>query len=489
MTTFADLPKQWLIARNITDAAQGVPHASFQGWHIQTAPHVPVLSLQSADGTDLGRVIGWTIFDGRFYREDTTVTLPAEDTADTLYTRMTGRFVMLWQDAEGKVLLREDGSGLLPAIYAPGLEAVGATITALEMLGPLTPDPEVIAIFDFPKRMGVLPLGLTPRSDAHRLMPNHTLDLSAFTAKRSWPDAEYCIRKPMSEAECRDRAARCATIVQEFLQALTAAQGDTVLYLSAGHDSRAISAAALAGGVDDKMIYHTTSAKGGVDCFVATKLTRKLDRPHKIIEIGTTPMEEQLDWIKRTGDMIYDVVTVGSNTMLQHAPDNHPLSGSGADIMRGANWAKGDDTRAKIDTTQLLKQMRMIDVPPIRRVAEAWMAGIPETADAAMILDLIKTEQIQGCWSGSAIYGLPLPLPTLHPFAGHALNSLVLDMPTTYRATNGMYDDYMAQTAPWLGEIPVNRPEGLHRLRFLKHEIRRMIPKKVKRLIRPHSVS
>ncbi|MEO0370915.1 MAG: asparagine synthase-related protein [Pseudomonadota bacterium] len=482
---FDDLPKQWLVAQEIPENCAGVSHAAFQGWQIRTAAHVPVLSLQDADGRDLGRVIGWTILDGTLYRTDTTLTLAAGDTPETLYIRMGGRFVMLWQGAAGEILMREDSAGNLPAVYAKGLGAVGSTVTALEMLGKMTPNVDAIALFEFPKNKGFLPFGLTPRAQAFRLMPNHTLDLRHFITLRAWPDMDYMTRANMSAEDCRAAMAQTVEIVRSHMAAITKAQGDTVLYLSGGHDSRMVLAAASAQGVVDHLSFETLTTKGGLDIHIAEKLAQHLGRPHKTIIVRPPSKDEQADWITRAGGMIYDAVTDMATTMTQHAPDNHPLSGTGAEIARGSNWTAEDHDAPDMDLTTLLQRLRIPDTPAVRNAGQRWLETVPEHADAAMILDLAKIEQIHACWSGAAIYGHPIDLPTLHPFSGHRLNEILLALPVAYRASGQSYRDYVAHAAPAMGKIPVNKAAGLDRLKFWKEELKSKVPGSVKRWLKP----
>ena len=125
------------------------------------------------------------------------------------------------------------------------------------------------------------------------------------------------------------------------------------------------------------------------------------------------------------------------------------------------------------------------DHPAVRAAGQAWLDSIPATADAVMILDLAKIEQVHGCWAGSAVYGHPVALPSIYPFSGQRLSEISLSLPAAYRIEANFYRDYMQAVWPEMLNIPVNRAVGLHRLRFLRREITRRIPSRLKRWLKP----
>jgi len=479
---FRDLPKQWLVSRSDPGPATGGRSDGFAGLHIRTAARVPVLRLIGPDGHDAGRLIGWVIDGDSFHRTDAAITLPPGTTAEDLFERLAGRFVMLWQAEDGRLLLREDANGNLPAVYSADLGAVAATVTALEQLGPLGPDRDVQAIFEFPARRGFLPFGLTSRSGARRLMPNHVLDLGDFSTGRIWPNTAFCTRPTLSPDAVRARAAEAGQIVRSHMKALLS-QGETVLYLSGGHDSRMVLAAAS--GLPGDLRCETLGTKQGLDAHIAAQLARIAGRPHRTIPMRSAAPGAVAAWLRRSGYMVYDFVAEAVTTVEAHAPANHPLSGTGAELGRATNWTAADLAADGLDLDALLTRIRMPATPVVRAAGQAWLDDLPTGADAAMILDLAKIEQIHACWAGAAIYGHPVPLPSMQPFSGQRLNALALSLPRDYRMENALYHDYMAALAGELLAVPVNRVTGLSRLRFWRQELSQAVPAHIKRRIKP----
>ena len=189
--------------------------------------------------------------------------------------------------------------------------------------------------------------------------------------------------------------------------------------------------------------------------------------------------------LRRSGYMVYDFVAEAATTVEAHAPANHPLSGTGAELGRATNWTAADLAADGLDLDALLTRIRMPATPVVRAAGQAWLDDLPTGADAAMILDLAKIEQIHACWAGAAIYGHPVPLPSMQPFSGQRLNALALSLPRDYRMENALYHDYMAALAGELLAVPVNRVTGLSRLRFWRQELSQAVPAHIKRRIKP----
>lgn len=482
MLDFSDLPKQWLVCRDDPGPGTG-PEDGFAGWHLRTAPGVPVQRLTDAQGADVGRLIGWAIRGERFLRDSGTLVLDPGESPEALYTTLGGRFVLVWRGADGRIRLREDCAGNLPAIVAPGLRAVGSTVTLLDQLGRLPDNADAIALFDFPARRGFLPFGLTPRQGATRLMPNHVVDLEDFGIARAWPDADFCARPALDAAACAALAAEAGQIVRRHVGAILA-QGETVLYLSGGHDSRMVLAAAL--GLPGDLRAQTLGTKEGLDIHVAAKAAAVAGLPLQGIEVPPSPPQAVAAWLRRSGGMSFDFVALATTTMQAHAPANPPMAGTGAELGRATNWKPEDlQPGATIDLTTLLARLRIPDQPAVRAAGTAWMERLPATADVPMRLDLAKIEQIHGCWAGSAIYGHKISVPTIHPFSSHRLTEIALMLPPAWRFSGGLYRAYMAALSPELLAIPVNKATGLARLRFWKQELRDMVPPNVKRWIKP----
>lgn len=488
MLDFACFPKQWVIAREPLQPVVAGRTDSFAGLHLASANGLPILRLLDATGVDVGRLIGWVIHGRRFHDADGTIGLGQGETPEALFRRLAGRFVMLWRRVDGRLLLREDSSGGLPAVYVPDAGLVGATVSALETLHPLAVDPNIEAIFAFPARRGFLPFGLTPRRGAHRLMPNHVLELDNFEVARVWPDAELHKIDERDETGIRDLVTEAADLLRRQMSAILG-RGETTLYLSGGHDSRVILAAAREHKA--RLRAETLGDPSSLDAHIAAAVARRAGIAHRVVPIHPAGAADVAAWLQRSGRMMCDTVTSMGPTAAAINTGNHTLSGTGADIVKGTTFNLADVGNAGLELTRLLAEYDLPDHPEIRRAGQSWINGLARSGsiDAAMMLDLARMEQRHGGWAGAAVYGHPVSQPSLQPFSGQRLYEITFAMPPQYRLRKRFFLDLMTELWPELLEIPVNRASGAARLRYWKSEARSALPagfkRRLKRLLNP----
>jgi hypothetical protein len=475
---FAGHPKQWLIAR---EAPAGFAVAAeIAGWRVMRAEGVPLISVIDAGGASAGLIIGWLIRDGAWIGDGETLRLGPGESLDAALERACGRFVWIRPEGDG-AHFGLDAGGLLPAVWSPALGAVASTPAMLGKIGRIDPDPALEAVFDFPRRRGFFPFGLTPWRGVSRLLPNHELDLARMEAVRVRPAGPT---QPLPDDE-RSLAAACAEIldlVRGTVEAIVRRDGG-VLYLSGGHDSRMVLAACRA--VRDDLICETIGARGALEVAVAKQVADCAGARHERLDLIPASDAEIAAWLERTGRCIYDPVTRLVATAVRYDRGGHPMTGSCAEILRGSNWDAADLADDSVDLPLLLERVRM---PPEGGIAEAgarWLAGLPPLPRTAL-LDIAKIEIIYGCWAGPSVYGHPIPRPSMHPFNIRRIYDLSAALPPRAKLGGEVYRAYMAAAWPALLQPPVNRAAGLNRLRFLKDELKRLAPKKLKLLLKPY---
>ena len=365
MPDFSDLPKQWIVSpAPLADPVAGKADR-FAGYHLATAREVPVQTLRSAEGADLGRLIGWPIQGETLHRTDGTITLGPGQTPEYLFAELGGRFVLLWQAADGRVLLREDSAGSLPAIHAPAARLVGATVTLIDQIHSLPPAPEVEAIFDFPKRRGFLPFGLTPRQGAHRLMPNHVLDLDSMTPRRVWPDAGFAARPPLDADQISAGVAETAVLLRRHMTAILN-QGETVLYLSGGQDSRTVLAAAR--GMTANLRAETLGDEGLLDAHVAAQVARAA-----VEGDGHAGLPGEPGGFEGRADVETLQVQRGGRTDRGGEPGGRARLGCRAPAVHDRAPAGGgldQDDRARRVARRLMDQQRRVDAVPAKLLGQ-----------------------------------------------------------------------------------------------------------------------
>jgi hypothetical protein len=478
---FADFPKQFIVTRTDPSGIAGAERDVFGDWRIHAAPGVPRVPVEAADGTPVGLLIGWA-FDGARplgARAPLRLGADAEFETDAL-PDLWGRFVCLWRDG-GRDFFRLDAGGLLPAVFHPDRGMIASTPTLIDALGPLPARAEVAALFDFPARRGFLPFGLTAHEGVTRLLPNHRLDLGTWKTERVWPGPEIHAAPLLTEAEARALVPDVAARVRGHVAGVLG-DGPGRLYLSGGRDSRMVLAAAR--DFRDRMTCETMVNESGMDRHVAARVAAAAGVPLVLTPIVPSSREEVADWIRRAGNTLYDPVTELAATARLNDRRMHVLTGTCAEIARASNWWEEDLAAPALGLDVLLNRLRLPDAPVVRNAALAWLAGLPPM-DATMALDMAKIEQIHGCWAAVSVYGHMTAWPSLSPFANQRIYGTALRLPKDYKFGQGFYADFMASAWPELLEVPVNRVTGIERLRHPKEELKKMLPVKLKRWLKP----
>ena len=181
--TPADFRGQFVLSRNIEDLPRLWPTVSREGWHL-AVNDVPVHEL-----TDRLGFVGWCL---GYPLADKPIALD-RDSIDTFYMDHSGPWLLLLVGA-GKVML--DPGGQMPVVYDAEHRVLASTPTLLRSAQPRDLDFE--RALGFPDRDGWFPFGLTSRPNVRRLLPNHALNLSTWTASRHWPtpDTSLSVQRP-----------------------------------------------------------------------------------------------------------------------------------------------------------------------------------------------------------------------------------------------------------------------------------------------------
>ena len=480
MSPFDAYPKQWLIARTVPSGC--VAEAELDGWKIMRAPGVPLIRLLDANGTPCGFLIGWVIRGGDWILDGGSLSLESGERPDDALEHACGRFVWLWKEG-AHLRIGLDAGGLLPAVWSTELGAIASTPTVLGLLGPVRSDAALEAVFAFPKRRGFFPFGLTSWQGISRLLPNHELDLETMESVRTWPPRPI-VKLAADDAAGFERALdEIVSLVQPVVEAIVRrGRGRAILYLSAGHDSRMTLAACR--DVRDEMICETIGSHRSFEVMLARRVAEAAGVRHQNLEI-VPPTDADIDaWLHRTGRCIYDPVTRLVATVVRHDRGYHAITGSCAEILRASNWSKEDPAQDVIDLATLLKRIRMPGQGGIAEAGAAWMGELPELKRTDL-LDIAKIEMIYGCWAGPSVYGHPIDHPSMHPFNIRRIYALSLTLPDTAKLSGKVYRAFVQRLWPELLKVPVNRATGLDRLRYPKEELQRMMPKKLKQLIKP----
>ena len=486
---FREFPKQFLISSEGADAPRTAHgHAeALGGWRVQAAGAVPLVPIEAHDGARAGLLVGWGILGGRMFGQGDVLRLAPGGTVETeALPVLAGRAVVLWRTAGG-MRLETDAGGFLPAVWSAGAGLAASTSTLIDLAAPHAVDAEAAGIFEFPRRRGFLPFGLTHHQGVRRLLPGHRLDLDRMTAGRVWPDPALLAAPPLTGEAAQAALTGAADRVTAQVGAVAAAAHPPRLYLSGGHDSRMVLAAlrAALGTRIGEAVCETLVNAAPLDLHLARKAAGAAGARHLAVQVIPSSREEVAAWLRRAGWSFYDPVSELAATARAEDRRAPVMDGSGAEIFRASNWTTEDLEAPRLTRAALLARTRLPDAGVVAREAEAWLAALPP-CPASAALDVAKIELIHGCWAGASIYGHDIETPSISPVASRAVYEAALRLPPAWKVGSESYRRWMMHLWPEGLAVPANRARGLDRLRFLKSELKRMVPAGLKRRLKPY---
>lgn len=469
--------------------------AEIAGRRVIAAPAVPVVPIRSAEGEDLGVLIGWAILDGRLLGEGDEARLPPGGSVEAdLLPDLAGRAACLWDDGSGPALELDSG-GFLPMVFAADAGIVAATSTLLAALSPRPVAEEIAEIYDFPARRGYLPFRLAHHQGVRRLLPGRRLDLETFEAPRVWPSPALAAAPRLGRAEAETAvqaiAERLRVQAGAVADATVRAGGVPRLNLTAGADSRLVLAALRPWRETllTQTFRHRFGAFGldnALDVHVAGALARRAGARHETVAADVPSGPAALDaWLERTGRTTYEAVADLAPSLERADREALTLDGVGTEFLRAITWAPEDLDLGPLDRDRLLARLRLPPARPILEEAEFWLDELPP-CDGLRALDAAKIDLMHACWAATPVYGAALPVPTLSPFPSRRNHDAVMALPDAWRLSGGAWRAAMEALWPELAVPALNRAEGWARLRFFPVELKARTPKRLKRLIRPY---
>jgi predicted heme/steroid binding protein len=475
------LPKQFVISKSIPGDFANWRAFACNGWTLACSDEVPVITVNSPEGTQIGLLIGWVIRNGIFLENASTIEI--EDTkAHSFLDILCGRYIYLFSDGTG-THLRTDAGGLLPVVYNPESNCAGSSPTALVPWKNFEINEAVQNAFDIPNKHGWYPFGLTPYKGMKRLLPNHQLCLETWRHHRFWPLNPAGSFELQRSDNPRQTTTEIADLIQGNVGAIIKA-GRGISHLTAGYDSRMVIAATKP--YRDSCIFETVDVPGegaALDCHVAEVITKKLHLTYETLGYVETTGEEKDAWLNRTGYCVNDHVTDLAATAKFHDRHYHALTGTCGEVARAYYWADGRHKNPTVSPEELVRRIGAPKTAETLEAAREWMDHLP-VKGGSLFWDLVYIEQRLGCWAGPSVFGHDVCYPSLSPFNSPIIYKLMLSLPDDYRSSHQFVHDYVEYLWPELLAFPYNQAIGLTRLKFAKAEIKAVLPENVKGMLK-----
>jgi hypothetical protein len=458
-----DLPGHWLIAKDARLVPAGWHFLQLGSFHVAWNAPLPCARLPG-NGVISGVILGWYIgSDGVLLGEVKQPSTPGRDGFDQMLALLAGNYVCLLA-AGNDIRFYLDACGSLSAFYAAEQQCITSNIFLIPDAHGDRDNRKYADGFDIRASNCMFPVGMTPRMDVERLLPNHFLDLASWRAVRHWP------KTPLAETtDVRQTVAEIGDLVARNISAIARAV-PIQMSLTAGRDSRMLLACARPWA--SQASYFTSALPdrtGRLDVHVAQRLARRFGLDHRVLPFLQSSEADAAKWLHRTS------MSVGERrgfeamrTDMQMDSSRAYLPGLVAELARGFYWKlvydlPDPDDRDGLSRTLLKLMNAPIDRHTLARMT-AWMSGLPASSPWSL-LDFFYLEQRLGCWAGVCSYAYAdMVRLESWPLNSRRLTALMLSLPYEYKAAAGLNDDIIRSRWPELAEFPYNKGKIAFRL-------------------------
>jgi hypothetical protein len=173
---------QFVLTRNALDIPAAWPVRQIGKWILGAHRQLPVVRVESKQSVEIGWILGWPIdiSSQRVLQHDETYELSGAD--NRLY-EFGGRWLAILAD-RGKVY--PDATGSLASVFMADQNLLASTTGLLPKGTDNARHKKMVDALQIPKENRWYPFALTANAAAHRLLPNHCLDLADFRQRRIW---------------------------------------------------------------------------------------------------------------------------------------------------------------------------------------------------------------------------------------------------------------------------------------------------------------
>jgi len=363
---------------------------------------------------------------------------------ESLSDDIRGRYVILIDTGKSSHVFG-DPVGDMGIVFDPRARRVGASVPVV-----LTRqiDTGGLSTDDVKKGKAVYRFGATADKGVFRLTPNHSLNLSDFSARRFWPrDIPEIVRTTSDiEAVTDGIGTRLKTNMLAFANGLSVA-----LPISGGFDSTILLGLCHEAGIKPDFTYtHRNNWISGYDAISARRTCEDLGFDHVFLDAFSlygaheewtllARAEPHLRWV-RAGFCLPMVKRRQSLAALLLPPADVVLRGNVMEML-GGRFHKSHSVGHMEDAYKMIFG-RQPENPAERRVWEngyaGWLANLPSNLPEKAGLDLSFIENLFPNAMGVTLQSTPLAF-YLNPFTDRRLIAETMRVPSDYRVSGDLY--------------------------------------------------
>ena len=292
---------------------------------------------------------------------------------------------------------------------------------------------------------------LTAHRDVFRLLPNHYLDLKAWTTIRFWPQpGEFATWRNMTAA---------GNLAATALKSFVAAACDSFSIastLTAGFDSRLI----LASCRDDisRCSFFTLDTGSRVDREVSRKLSDLYDLNYKLIPLRPADDVEMAAWDRAVGDCMLEAPRRTHRTLLDLEDRNAIFTGMYGEVGRCRLYRQDflEINLKSLDARFVVDRLTLPAHPELLENIDAWLKGLAGQPNS-VILDLAFHELKFGSWAmGQRPVTNSIKLNLL-PFAQRSVLDAFIGVSPNEKTTDALFWSLIEQLWPQVSQLPINK--------------------------------
>lgn len=449
---------------------------SVWGYTLSCPTTVPV-TVVTRDDTQVAVMVGWAVIGDMALVSDGALNI-GEASLDDLRSNACGRFVLICRESEGKISVSTDAAGLFPIVFDQELGIVASSPMVIGKFRALALDDDVAR--DVVRSDGTTwyPFGLTPYKKVRRLLPSQALWLSSgkLTVRPRPPLKALDGKAPTASEIC----ALVAAYVRSW-----ASCGRLVAHLTAGFDSRMVMAAICKAGVNAD--YITLKGRGNstnLDIHIAKRLATSIQASHRTLDYFQPSADDLSSWQERVGYCISDSVMDLCKTVQETDDQRITLTGACGEVGRAFYWTEGDLHKSGIASQDLLQRLGFQASPLLIDEADRWLARFAPDSSRTYILDNAYIDIRLACWAGPSMPGHLIPRPTISPFNSVLIYRAMLSIEDESRYSQSFPQEFIRAGSPKLLEEGFNVASGFSRIRFLRQEVKKIIPKPLRSVVK-----
>jgi hypothetical protein len=447
-----DLVDQFILTRSQAWIPESWNKKKLHSWHLGTHPSLPVVQFTFANSNITCTLLGFIASaSGEILENGQTLSLSfseknfVDEFENWLYAHC-GRYVaILTGSIYERVYL--DPFGSLATVFSAKAETVSSTNMLIPYNEGLNDNLALINKFEIPLKSNYFSLGLDPRHNVERLLPNHFLSLADWSSSRHWPTEDFTVCNNPLEI-----VAEIGTMLGDTIKSFAEHYGRVQLPITAGGDSRMVLAGARE--TRDKIDLFTFDLEPSVDpadLRVGSSVASQAKLPHAIYT-GHPPGEIELRrWLWRNGA----TVTAPVGWKNQHAfrsmnPDYPSFPAVAGELGRPIVYRDMEEIINPLNVPALLQRWHIPVIPETVAAAQSWQTDL-NTSDAMTMMGLFYLENRVGCWASPVLYSQCLTgCCCVYPYNNRRIISLLLSLPKNYRLRENFVIDLIRQKWPAL---------------------------------------